>query len=111
MLKSCNNVKTIVSVCKAKSCHPSFMYSMNTESKLEHLDLGNKLARRQELPSVFYPDGSMYASKISTYLQEKGFYHNQTYGYEISEKYSFEVDSEDDFAMIELILKNEKNEK
>lgn len=98
----------IVSVCRASTVHPSFMFT---------LEMGNLMSpygtrrskgsiRRQDVDEVFYPDGNIYVSSTQTFESELSFYHEGTLGYEIPRWKSLEIDDELDFLLVEAVMRD-----
>ena len=60
---------------------------------------------RQNLPKLFKPTGGFYIFKAGWYRKNKSLATNATKAYEIPNNLSLDIDSLDDFAKFELILK------
>lgn len=105
-----NKIKTIVSFSKLKSQHPNFLYEIK-KKKISRYTHKNKSVdtTRQNVDDLYYPEGSIFLSKIDTYLKYKSFYHKETKPYFLPEWKSFEVDDIEDFKFIEQLLKIKKN--
>lgn len=98
---------SIVGTCLAETTHPFFMYKQNDNDRLIPFVSGlDKVFRRQDLESVFFLEGTVYASKIDVLLEKKGFYHEDTIGYEVPKWKSPEIDDEVDFLLVESIMKS-----
>ena len=80
--------------------------------KLEPI-LGGKYLkkRRQDLPSVYMPNGAIYIAESGWFLHYKSFYSDLTSGYVIPQHRSLDIDSERDFKLFELILKDSLEKK
>ena len=64
--------------------------------------------RRQDISELFFFDGSLYISKVKTYLKKKTFNHNKTMAIEL-EKYKFlEIDDKIDLMLAKILMKNLK---
>lgn len=98
---------TVVSVCRAECQHPAFMFNMLTNGMLEPYSgkLPNNL-RRQEIFPAYYLDGSIYCSCVNALRENQGFYHEETRGYIVDKWKSLEVDDEDDFILIEAMMRH-----
>lgn len=104
--KSNNDAKCCVSVVKSEISHPSFLFSKKNNFLMSYSS-SNKVIRRQDLNDLYYPEGSIYISQIETYKKTKTFYNDDlTVGYEIPYWKSFEIDTIEDFLIIESIMKN-----
>lgn len=99
------NNDSIVGICKAEDVHPSFMVKIDLNNRLQPYEEEMKSLRRQELPDVFYFEGSVYVSKCDAYLEKKAFYHDKTIPYIVPKWKSFEVDDIIDFTIIEAMMK------
>ena len=96
----------IVSVCRAESTHPAFMFRSNEESRLEpFLSTSPTGLRRQEIEPLFYLDGTLYASTVEALRQQRSFYHEDTLAYEVAKWKALEIDDIEDFQMVEAIAK------
>lgn len=100
---------SIVGVCKAEDVHPAFMIKLGQNKQLIPYEAEMKTLRRQDLPDVFYFEGTVYVSKCEAFLQKKAFYHDSTLPYIVPKWKAPEVDDIIDFVTIEAILKA-KNE-
>ena len=102
-----NKIDTIVSVTEVVNQHPSFLYSFKKKNYLKpYLKNSNKLyVRRQDITPLYYLEGSLYLSKISTLLREKTFYHKKTRGLKLDKWKSLEIDDIDDFNLAKFYAK------
>jgi N-acylneuraminate cytidylyltransferase/CMP-N,N'-diacetyllegionaminic acid synthase len=64
------------------------------------------IPRRQDVRDTYFLDGSLYISKISTFLSKKSFYHKNTLPFIFPYWKSFEIDTYLDFVCIEAIMAN-----
>jgi len=98
--------KSCVSIVKSESSHPSFLFNIK-EDFLNSYSSDDNVIRRQDLSECYYPEGSIYICEIETYKKTKTFYNDElTVGYEVPLWKSFEIDTEEDFLIIESLLKN-----
>ncbi len=105
------NVETIVSVAKVKAQHPNFLFYINKRDTLKPF-LKNNLnssMRRQDIKPLYFLEGSIYISKISTLLKEKTFYHDKTRPFVVKNWRSLEIDDINDFNLAKYYI-NKKNE-
>jgi CMP-N,N'-diacetyllegionaminic acid synthase len=99
-------VDSVVSVVKASDSH----YSNQIEPVLS----GDKLVareipeglsrRRQELKATFFPDGSIYASRRSSLVQRRTFYHERTALIEVAGPEHIDIDRPEDLALAEISI-------
>jgi CMP-N,N'-diacetyllegionaminic acid synthase len=97
---------SIVSISRAETQHPSFMYYLGLNKRLEPF-LGEYFnsVRRQDLDKLYFLDGTVYCSYIDKLIEKKGFYHEETSGYVVPKWKSLEIDDKDDFIMVEALMK------
>ncbi len=111
--KKRNIADAIISVGEAVDYHPSFCLEKNTKNLIEPI-LGFKdflALRRQDLKKLFFLDGSFYISKVDTLLNLETFYHPKTIAKEMPKFKNIEIDTIEDFLIIEAFIKNQKNSK
>ncbi len=109
-----NKIDAMVSVTKVINQHPSFLYSLKKNNFLvPYLKNKKKLyVRRQDINSLYYLEGSIYISKISSLLKKRTFYHEKTQAFTVDKWKSLEIDDIDDFNLAQFytrrlnILKN-----
>lgn len=96
---------SVVSVCRAESTHPSFMFEIIDQIILKPCagKYPNAL-RRQDIPPVFFLEGTIYCADIESLREQKGFYHSDTLAYIVPKWKSLEIDDADDFVMVEAIM-------
>lgn len=100
----------VVSVCRAESVHPAFMYRCGDGGRLQpFLERQPTGLRRQEIEPLYFLEGTVYASRIDVLQKVRSFYHHDTVAYEVPKWKSLEVDDLDDFLMIEALLKTRKS--
>lgn len=96
--------ESIVGVAMSGTIHPAFMMTVGEDGFLKPLDNGRHDVRRQDLPKVYFFEGSVYVSSVDAYLKKKTFYHDKTLPYIVPEWKSHEVDDIVDFRIIETIM-------
>lgn len=97
--------ESIVGVAMSGTVHPAFMVLVGRNGYLEPLDPNQHEMRRQDLPDVFFFEGSVYVSSVDAFLKKRSFYHDKTLPYIVPEWKSHEVDDIVDFNIIETIMK------
>ena len=103
-----NEAKSIVGICPTESQNPAFLLSLDKSGIIEPFYNLHNNVRRQETDSVYFLEGTIYASWINTYLSEKGFYHEKTAGYIVPKWKSFEIDDIVDWYCVDAIMKHSK---
>ena len=103
-----NDIETIVSVSKVKAQHPNFLFKINKKNILRPYLNNNfkSTMRRQDIQPLYFLEGSLYISKISTLLRKKTFYHNKTQAFEVKNWRSLEIDDINDFNLAKYYIKN-----
>ena len=59
------------------------------------------VSRRQDLPSAFHRDGSVYVTRSTCVIEGDSLYGNRTIGYQMSPEYSSNIDTLDDWLSVE----------
>ncbi|MBF0547079.1 MAG: acylneuraminate cytidylyltransferase family protein [Candidatus Riflebacteria bacterium] len=99
---------SIVGVSQVHSAHPAFDVVLDSNGLIkpyEGKDFSSA-GRRQDLPEVFFFEGSLYLSDLEILLQRKSFYHDRTLPFIVPKWKSFEIDDLVDWVCVEAILKN-----
>lgn len=98
---------SVVGVCRAEGMHPAFMFRRGADERLKPLlDRPPNALRRQDLDAAFFAEGTLYASSVSVLREKRGFYHDDTVGYEVPKWKSFEIDDIDDLIIVEALAKH-----
>lgn len=98
---------------KAKSCvsvveqHPSpeWIFSMNSNNRLERIKESTKSTNRQALPKYYSLDGSIYITSVQNFFDSPSidpFTDDDVVPYIMPKKYSVDIDDEEDFKLVEL---------
>lgn len=97
---------SIVGICKTESQNPAFLISLTPNHTIQgYINKDFHPIRRQDIKDIYFFEGTIYISKTHSLLEHKNFYHSRTLGYEVPKWKSLEVDDEDDFLMIEAMMK------
>ena len=105
-LKKHKLANSIVGISKIVNNHPDFNIKINNKSIIKFAT--KKIKRRQEISNLYFLDGSLYVSKISSLVKHRSFYQNKTIGFLTPKWKSFEIDDYVDFLTISTIMKNRK---
>ncbi|MGM0609150.1 MAG: cytidylyltransferase domain-containing protein [Candidatus Muiribacteriota bacterium] len=65
--------------------------------------------RRQDLPEVFVPNGSVFAAYVQWFKENKSFYSDDTVLYIMPAERSFDLDTEFDFMVLETYQMQQSN--
>ncbi|MGA8412615.1 MAG: acylneuraminate cytidylyltransferase family protein [Xanthobacteraceae bacterium] len=96
---------SVVSVCRAVSAHPAFMFSQDKKGRLRpYLNQQPTGLRRQDLDPIFFLDGTLYVSRVDVLRHKRSFYHEDTVAFEVPKWKSLEIDDVDDFVMVEALM-------
>lgn len=107
VIRTCVEKKTgsCVSVCEVDKS-PFWMFTMPEEKMLTPLMGDSYLTkRRQELPKTYIPNGAVFVAKWDWFLKHKTFYGSSTAGYVMPRSRSLDIDTENDFNLLEFLMK------
>lgn len=97
----------IVGVAKTESQNPAFLVKVSERGFISgYEEKQMKVLRRQDIPDVYFFEGSLYISEEAALLEKKTFYHEKTIAYEVPKWMSLEIDDLDDFIMVEALMKH-----
>jgi len=63
------------------------------------------LKRSQDVPKLYRPNGSIFITRMETFLKNRSFYTNQIIPYIMPRERSIDIDDEFDFSLAEFLLK------
>lgn len=96
----------VVSVSAVRQ-HPYWMKQITEDGKLiSQYPPAHAAFRRQDLPTLYVPNGAIYLVLRSVLLERQTFYTERTYGYVIPGERSLDIDNPWDLYVAELILKD-----
>jgi CMP-N,N'-diacetyllegionaminic acid synthase len=96
--------ESIVSVCKVESFHPVYLTKLENGFLRQYIKRDTPV-RRQDLETLYFFEGTIYASSIEGIENKKMFYHEKCLGHIVPKWKSFEIDELVDFSIIESIMK------
>ncbi len=99
---------SIVGVSKVEAAHPFFDVKIGENGLLEPYIRQSFSApvRRQDLPDVYFFEGSLYISDMNILLEKRTFYHERTLPFVVPRWKAFEIDELLDLICVEAIMKN-----
>lgn len=104
--------ESVISVTRAVSSHPEYLYLMLRNGKVAPFLKNSKgHVRRQELSTLYYPEGTFYGSYTKTLKKTGSFYHKKTFGFEVPRWKSIEIDEKFDLLCAEAVLRQMKRKK
>ncbi|MDR3725088.1 MAG: acylneuraminate cytidylyltransferase family protein [Terracidiphilus sp.] len=97
------HAKACVSVVKCQQ-HPYLMFSADRNCVLHSLvPEANNFCRRQDYPDFFLLNGAVYVAQTEWLQHSQTFISDETVGFEMPEERSLDIDTEADFAYIEMV--------
>lgn len=110
LIDSESRADSLVSAGEVHLEHPSIMKTVKEGYLSPYETTGEKIYRRQDLKTVYFPYGVIYMSKTGKLLETGTFYQERTIPYFIERWQNYEVDDIYDFICIETILKSRLKE-
>lgn len=102
------NLKSIVSVCEVEHS-PLWSNTLPENLSLkEFIREEVKNVPRQKLPKYYRLNGAIYFSEIEYFKTNNGFLGNESYAYVMPQIRSIDIDTNIDFQLAELIMKEEQ---
>ena len=101
--------QSLVSVSKAVALHPAYLYKKTKAEKIKPFKTyKKKYIRKQDIEPVYFMEGTIYISKVSTLLKKKTFCHKNTLMYEVPKWKSLEIDDSLDLILVKTIIQNKQ---
>ncbi|TCD46272.1 acylneuraminate cytidylyltransferase [Streptococcus sp. X16XC17] len=94
-----HNVDNVVSFSEVEK-HPRLFSTLSEDGFAQDMVGVDKNYRRQDLQTLYYPNGAIYISNKQSYLANKSFFTPKTYAYKMAKKFSVDVDTRDDFIQV-----------
>jgi len=99
------NADSVVSVCKTEHS-PYWMKKVDEEGRLSALiEAEKEYTRRQDLPTVYRLNGAIYITRPNVIICDNHLLGNDARAYIMDQKESIDIDTELDFQLAELIIK------
>lgn len=96
---------SVVSVCEVKYS-PYWMKKVDENGYISNfIQNGEKYARRQDLPKVYRLNGAFYMATTALILESNSWYNEKTKAFIMDNIRSIDIDTELDFIIAEVILK------
>ena len=103
MLYSNPKVNSVISVCAMNDIHPARMY-WNEKDGLIPLHSEYEYMRRQDIPSVYFRNGSIYVTRIVAFLKIRQVMVKPSLGYVMPTSHLLNIDEERDLLIAESLL-------
>lgn len=88
---------------------PYWMYTEDRNGYLKPLlSSGYVSKRRQDVPEVYIPNGSIYVARCDYLINHRSLVGNQALGYVMKRERSLDIDSDMDFRLFEFLLKESR---
>ncbi|MBN1405550.1 MAG: acylneuraminate cytidylyltransferase family protein [Candidatus Omnitrophica bacterium] len=108
MLISNNKASAVISMCEASE-NPYWMKKIQRGGFITgFIKKSRKFLRRQDLPTVYMPNGTIYVYRVKALLKEKTLYPAKTLAYVMPKERSIDIDDMTDFTLAELLAKSIK---
>jgi CMP-N,N'-diacetyllegionaminic acid synthase len=98
----------VVSVVKVEDCHPSRMYRMKASMELESLLPEGENKSRQTLEEIYLRNGCFYTARKQAMLKQGSIMVSKKAALLMDEKWHVNIDTEKDFLLAELLVKQWK---
>ncbi len=95
---------SLISLVEMNDVHPARMYNINN-NKLNPLMPDYETIRRQDIPPVYYRNGSIYIVKRSAFEKDISFMIKPSIPFIMDEKYLLNIDTPRDLLLAELLIK------
>jgi CMP-N-acetylneuraminic acid synthetase len=100
---------SVVSVTEVGAKHPARMKKIVNERIVDIFDKKLDFTPRQKLPKIYIRNGAIYGAKREVIYKNNSFRGNDCVAYIMSEERSINIDTEIDFKLAELVVKNVKD--
>ena len=97
--------RTIVSVCETEDSPFTCNILPESMSMKDFFIEEYKNTRRQDLPKCYKLNGAIYLSKVDEFLKDGDIYSGDCYAYVMDDKHSVDIDTDLDFKIAELLIK------
>ena len=102
---------SLTSIIKMEDIHPARMYKKQSNNYLSSLMHEFSGDRRQELPDVYYRNGSIYITKISSILESNSILNPPIIGYQMDNQLWLNIDDQRDLIISEQLINYWKSNK
>ena len=99
-----SGAQSMISVTRYGWSSPWWAMKMDQESKLSPLFENRLSERSQDLPELFCPTGAIWLARTRALRDHKTFHIDGRIGYVMSWKNAIDIDTEEDWALAELLM-------
>lgn len=107
-LKSKQEYNTLISVVAMYDTHPARMYWKDREHGLKPILEKYEQHRRQDIPPAYYRNGSMYLTRISSFLKSQSLMTGPIVAYEMPLAQMLNIDEPRDMLIAEVLVEEWK---
>ncbi|MEI7605822.1 MAG: acylneuraminate cytidylyltransferase family protein [Rhodospirillaceae bacterium] len=104
VLVSTPGVESVVSVAQVENVHPAYLYRIEDGLLSPYGGMQATGVRRQTLDSLYFLEGSVYASTVAALRSRRSFYHDHTAPWRVSRYKSLEIDELCDLICAEALM-------
>lgn len=105
-----NKATNVITGAKSRRSPYFNLVEINKDQKVQLCkQLDSQVVRRQDAPQTFDMNASIYVWSRGSLVDAKGVFLSKTYLYEMPEERSFDIDSELDFKIVEMLLTERNN--
>lgn len=105
-LMKMKNARTVVSVCETEDSPYTCNILPETMSMKDFFIEEYKNTRRQDLPKCYKLNGAIYLSRVDDFLNDGDIYSVDCYAYVMDDKRSVDIDTDLDFKIAELLIRD-----
>lgn len=105
------HLESVVSVVELEDIHPVRMYAIDQNKNMISLEPEKERLRRQDLKPVYLRNGSIYATKVDSFYTNKKLISSKKKAYIMPENKWANIDTERDFLIAEILIREWKNAK
>jgi len=96
-------VNSLISVCAMDDVHPARMY-WKEDSSLSPILADFEQTRRQDIPKAYYRNGSIYITRISSFIKENTVMIKPSIGFEMPTSQLLNIDEPRDIMIAEVLI-------
>ena len=105
MLEKDSTVDCVISVSATGDVHPARMYRLDQEGWMASFNGEWETAQRQELPTVYYRNGALYAVRRSVLTEQKTVMGKRKKAYVMPRTRLLNIDDERDILIADVLVK------
>jgi len=105
ILREDPDVECVISVCPMEDVHPARMYRLNKGGWMDPLWPEWETAQRQDLPVVYYRNGSLYAVYRSVLVEQRTLMSKHKKAYVMPREHLVNIDDERDLIISDVLVR------